>query len=615
MLRNWSLGSSSALNRAPSFGRSQSSSLFQQHSENETPELLKQRLLEELASAGRDPAHRQLKQFLKEYYCNKRFPAQFRLAIWAALLDHHPNPERDAKLCLEIRECEKNLQNQRVIKVDVERTRADLPDFRKPETQEFATLLLTYFCKSRNATYKQGLNEMLAPFVYLYLQAKANRPTTTGVEDGYGQVGMDHPEALVYLLFTTFLDRFLPHLYADDAPHPGQRNEMIALQCSFRFYELLLQYHDPELWQVLDHNKLKPELYSSSWFMTMFAQSTPIAQCYELWEQLLLGDTSLSGDFLLIPFLSVAYVCTNRGAFLHADPSDLPVLLTSKLSYHRRRTEGNELVLLADVLRPSISVANELRKHTPDVLLWEMRNTLQVIHKPPVGDDLHRLSTRFCATCSPEFFWMGLTGKLEDSTEIIVIDCRPSGEFARERVRARLVFNLGEEILQTPDALEHRLREIKDAVGSGKVLSTTTGPESLSRAWRWHVCVVGVSGPSVNNPSLEFDHVTGMAILHLVKHALPCVCVVEGDWQHLAMRCPNPERLILTIASPSTPPGKLQSILPPRSNAKPPPVLALEQSGVDGDGSDSDVDTGKSSVIVSRKSRGLPLPLSGEEDS
>lgn len=612
MLRNWSLGSSSsALSRAPSFGRSQSSSsLFQQHSENETPEPLKQRLLEELASAGRDPAHRPLKRFLKEYYGSKRFPAQFRLAIWAALLDHRPCPERDAKLCLEIRECEKNLQNQRVIKVDVERTRADLPDFRKPETQEFATLLLTYFCKSRNAKYKQGLNEMLAPFVYLYLQAKASRATA---EDGYAQVGMDHPEALVYLLFTTFLDRFLPHLYADDAPHPGQRNEMIALQCSFRFYELLLQYHDPELWQVLDHNKLKPELYSSSWFMTMFAQSTPIAQCYELWEQLLLGDSSLSGDFLLIPFLAVAYVCTNRGAFLRADPSDLPVLLTSKLSYHRRRTEGSDLVLLADVLRASISTANELRKHTPDVLLWEMRNTLQMIHKPPAGDDLHRLSTRFCATCSPEFFWMGLTGKLEDSTEIIVIDCRPSGEFARERVRARLVFNLGEELLQTPDALELRLREIKDAVGSSSS-STITGPESLSRAWRWHVCVVGVSGPSVNNPSLEFDHVTGMAILHLVKHALPCVCVVEGNWQHLAMRCPNPERLILTTApAAATSPDKLQSILPPRSNAKPPPPPpVLEQ--LDG-GSDSDVDTGRSSVIVSRKSRGLPLSASGEEDS
>jgi hypothetical protein len=60
-----------------------------------------------------------------------------------------------------------------------------------------------------------------------------------------------------------------------------------------------------------------------------------------------------------------------------------------------------------------------------------------------------------------------LTGKLKDSTEIIVIDCRPATEFASQHVKARQVFNLGSEILNDPDALALRLTEIKLQVLDG----------------------------------------------------------------------------------------------------------------------------------------------------
>jgi len=122
------------------------------------------------------------------------------------------------------------------------------------------------------------------------------------------------------------MESFIPHVYDGDG-------EMIPLQAAFRMFDLLCKYHDPELWLLLDHSGLRPELYASPWIMTLFAQSIPIAQLFRLWEALVLGDCSV------IIFVAVAFLCANRDVFLKADSSDLPVLLTSKLSYHHRNRE------------------------------------------------------------------------------------------------------------------------------------------------------------------------------------------------------------------------------------------------------------------------------------
>jgi hypothetical protein len=90
----------------------------------------------------------------------------------------------------------------------------------------------------------------------------------------------------------------------------------------------------------------------------LYLETDTLIECYELWEQLLLAEDPLRGDYLLISFCAVAFLCQNRISFLHCDPSDLPVLLTSKLSYHRRRTKPahvkespTKLVFVSDALR------------------------------------------------------------------------------------------------------------------------------------------------------------------------------------------------------------------------------------------------------------------------
>jgi hypothetical protein len=57
-------------------------------------------------------------------------------------------------------------------------------------------VLLTFYCKQHNITYKQGLNEVAAPMIFFH---KIN-------------VTM----ANIYNYFTLFIDRFLPNLFHDD---------------------------------------------------------------------------------------------------------------------------------------------------------------------------------------------------------------------------------------------------------------------------------------------------------------------------------------------------------------------------------------------------------------
>ena len=57
-----------------------------------------------------------------------------------------------------------DLHNQRVIRSDVLRTRNDLLDTDEKHELE---ILLTSYCKNEDIKYKQGLNELFAPFLLL----------------------------------------------------------------------------------------------------------------------------------------------------------------------------------------------------------------------------------------------------------------------------------------------------------------------------------------------------------------------------------------------------------------------------------------------------------------
>ena len=98
---------------------------------------------------------------LYTYLPSRDIPSAYRLKLWQSLLG--VDPMSQALLEQRINGVALDLPNQRVVRMDTQRTRADLPLFRCENTRERIQNILTYYCKNREVEYKQGMNEVLAP--------------------------------------------------------------------------------------------------------------------------------------------------------------------------------------------------------------------------------------------------------------------------------------------------------------------------------------------------------------------------------------------------------------------------------------------------------------------
>jgi hypothetical protein len=123
-------------------------------------------------------------------------------------------------------------QEQHVLEADVVRTRGEIEEFVViPSYRQALTDILHTFCIEHDVQYKQGMNEVLAPFVYLF------PPPVKG-------------NAMPYYLFESFLYRYLERYFCLD--------DQSFLFKAFRLFHLLLVYYDPQLGLHLLVNNFPP---------------------------------------------------------------------------------------------------------------------------------------------------------------------------------------------------------------------------------------------------------------------------------------------------------------------------------------------------------------------
>ena len=167
--------------------------------------------------------------------CN--FEMQSEMPVWIASLKCQSE--------LQILNADLNSDKQKIIKNDCDRTRVKdkdiLPNFRLNLES-----ILTHYCKLNNFFYKQGLNEVLAPF--LLLKAKLKHLSL----------------AKIYNLFSCFIGRFLTNYYTE--------KDFYSLQASLSLLNILLKYHNPMLYYLLEYAMIIPEMYATSWILTMFSR-------------------------------------------------------------------------------------------------------------------------------------------------------------------------------------------------------------------------------------------------------------------------------------------------------------------------------------------------------
>ena len=207
------------------------------------------------------------------------------------------------------------------IKNDSHRTRVR-ERFNFPDFEITLQKILIYYCKLNNIEYKQGLNEVLGPFLLLRIKIP--------------QLKMSR----IYNLFTLFIDNFLPNYFYEP--------ELFSFRSSVSLVTLLLKYHDPQLFLLFEQNNISAEMYSINWLLTTFTNKNSLEITYTLWDIILEEN-----DQLFIHFMIISFLHHHRKKFLETDGSSIPVFF-SKIQISTKE-ELTEIVMLA----------REMRKNTP----------------------------------------------------------------------------------------------------------------------------------------------------------------------------------------------------------------------------------------------------------
>ena len=183
----------------------------------------------------------------------------------------------------------------RIMRGDIDRTRVVeakcLDNFK-----ELSLKFMSYYLKKFGFDYKQGLNEIAGPFILLRHKIEISLTR-------------------LYKMFVCFIDKFLTNYYYE--------KEFFSLQSSLGLINLLLKFHDPELYKIFEYSMINPEMYATSWVLTLFANKCSLEVTYHLWDKLILFD-----DTLMPLFFIVSYLILKRELFLKEDSSVIPSILS-----------------------------------------------------------------------------------------------------------------------------------------------------------------------------------------------------------------------------------------------------------------------------------------------
>lgn len=243
-----------------------------------------------------------------------------RIILWESSLYETINPtfiQNEAAIVNTIPDHE----NQKIIKNDAQRTRVResviIPAFKKLLEQ-----LITYYCKTNKIKYKQGLNEIFGPLILIQYKIKS------------------FSLIKAYNIAECFIKKYMTNYFFEE--------EFYSLHSSLSLFTLLLKYHAPEVYNVLDNLMILPEMYATGWIMTMLSSKSTLDVTYLLWDHIIRVN-----DPLFFHFIMVAFLKSNAQIILHTDKTLIPSLMSSLA------------ISSVDELDSIIQIAIQMRYDTP----------------------------------------------------------------------------------------------------------------------------------------------------------------------------------------------------------------------------------------------------------
>jgi hypothetical protein len=365
--------------------------------------------------------------------------------------------------------------NQRVIALDCHRTRQTLPYFQSDETKGLMERLLSMYCESHGVSYKQGLNELIAPFLALGI-----RP------------------AVAYKCMSRLIARFLPQVFTD--------NDFLSVQCVFRMLRLMLLYHDPELCRCLDQYDIMPELYATPWFLTLFSYNQPLEFLFTLWDQYLLREHEL-----LHFFVAMALIIHQRQQLFQVTHSTLPEVLRTM------RFQSVEHILSL------VSNAEKIQCQTPLSFQNQLR-TVAFTHGMCSSQTLTDLEELVCLPISADETLCSKYNDTEGSTnqpaklQFVLLDCRPRQLY--DLFHAPDAIHLDPSLLLDVERLDILMQDMIRYKGRNLCLYTS-GTSSVTLG------TFATSSPA-NSSNTVAAQTLCMFALHFLQRSFPFIGSVEG---------------------------------------------------------------------------------------
>ena len=163
----------------------------------------------------------------------------------------------------------------KIIRGDIERTKV-LESLYMSSFKDYLFQFIIYYINTNKILYKQGLNEIAGPFILLKFKLKLSFTK-------------------IYTMFTCFIDKFLTNYFLE--------TDFYSLKSSLSLINLLLKYHCPDIYQLFEYSIICPDLYATSWLLTLFSNKCNLNIIYHLWDKLILFDDPLFIHFFIIALL------------------------------------------------------------------------------------------------------------------------------------------------------------------------------------------------------------------------------------------------------------------------------------------------------------------------
>ena len=158
--------------------------------------------------------------------------------------------------------------------------------------------LLRFFVKKNKLLYKQGLNEIAGAFLLLK----------------YSNVKKNMTFSEVYNLLNGFFHLFVINYYHDKT--------IYSIKNSLSLLQILIKYHAPDLFNFFEKSMLFPEVYATSWILTVFAYKLNLNKLFYLWNKLIVEN-----DQLMIHFFMASLLIYKKNSLLNLDEYSLPMAM------------------------------------------------------------------------------------------------------------------------------------------------------------------------------------------------------------------------------------------------------------------------------------------------